>query len=404
MAVTKPISFANRQGDILAGKLDMPAGQMRGTAFFAHCFTCSKDSHAAARISQNLAAAGIAVLRFDFTGLGQSEGDFATSGFAGNLEDLRSACAWLADEVAPPDILIGHSLGGAAVMAVAHRLASIKGVAIIGAPAHPAHVMHLFKEEIETIGQAGRATVSIGGRPFEVSASFIEDLITRTTTDHIASLSADLLILHAPTDAIVGIENAAQIFQSAKHPKSFVSLDKADHLLTDKADSHFAAAMISSWAERLFTKTLHKPKAQEGEVVVASSDDGLFAQDIACGPHFLRADEPSSVQGGLDSGPVPYDFLLAGLGACTAMTLELYAARKKWPLESVNVRLQHAKIHSQDSSNIEGARLDKMTRSITMTGDLDKAQLARLLEIADKCPEHKSLEQGIDIETDSPAL
>lgn len=404
MAVTKTISFANRQGDIIAGKLDMPAGQMRGTALFAHCFTCSKDSLAAARLSQHLAMTGIAVLRFDFTGLGQSTGDFGSSGFAGNLQDIEDACAWLGVEVAPPTILIGHSLGGAAVLAIAQNIASIKGVAVIGAPAHPAHVLHLFGDAAnQTHADEDRLKVSIGARPFEVSASFLKDLKARNSIEHIASLSADLLILHAPTDAIVGIENAAEIFQKAKHPKSFVSLDRADHLLTNKADAQFAAMMISSWAERLISKLVEQPHAAEGEVVVASSPDGLFAHNIACGAHLLRADEPSSIEGGLDSGPAPYEFLLAGLGACTAMTLRLYAARKNWPLETVDVHLQHEKQHRKDAAIADGGRLDKMTRTISMTGGLDEAQRARLLEIADKCPVHKTLESGIDIHTKSSA-
>ena len=360
MTVTRTISFANRQGDMIAGKLDMPAGQMRGTALFAHCFTCSKDSLAAVRLAQYLAMAGIAVLRFDFTGLGHSSGDFATSGFAGNLDDIEDACAWLGDEIAPPNILIGHSLGGAAVLAVAQSLPSIKGVAVIGAPAQPSHVLHLFGDAADK-GAANdeRMKVSIGGRPFEVSGSFINDLKTRNSLDHIASLAADLLILHAPTDAIVGIENAAEIFQKAKHPKSFVSLDKADHLLTNKADAQFAAMMISSWATRLMSKELARPPAEEGEVVVASSPDGLFAHDISCGAHLLRADEPNTIEGGFDSGPAPYDFLFAGLGACTAMTLRLYAARKNWPLEAVNVHLQHEKQHQKDAASGEGGALIK---------------------------------------------
>jgi len=374
---------------------------MRGTAVFAHCFTCSKDSLAAVRIAQNLAAAGIAVLRFDFTGLGQSDGEFATSGFAGNLDDLEDACLWLGDELAMPEILIGHSLGGAAVLAMVDRLASIKGAAVIGAPAQASHVLHLIGDKADRLSDDETVSVSIGGRPFDVSGRFIADLKARDNTDHIATLSADLLIMHAPTDAIVGIDNAAEIFKKAKHPKSFISLARADHLLTDRADAHFAAAMIASWAERLFTKILETPHAQEGEVVVASSPDGLFAHNIACGAHLLRADEPSSITGGLDSGPAPYDFLLAGLGACTAMTLRLYAARKNWPLSAVDVKLTHDKQHAKDAEMTGDTRLDHMRRTITITGDLTQEQRARLLEIADKCPVHKTLEQGTAITTDS---
>jgi len=314
MAVTKTISFANRQGDIIAGKLDMPAGQMRGTALFAHCFTCSKDSLAAARLSQHLAMTGRAVLRFDITGLGQATGDFGSSGFAGNLQDIEDACAWLGVEVAPPTILIGHSLGGAAVLAIAQNIASIKGVAVIGAPAHPAHVLHLFGDVAEqSHADEDRLKVSIGARPFEVSASFLKDLKARNSIEHIASLSADLSILHAPTDAIVCIENAAEIFQKAKHPKSFVSLDRADHLLTNKADTQFAAMMISGWVERLISKLVEQPRAAEGEVVVASSPDGLFAHNIACGRIFCVLMSQALLRAGLILGLPLMSFCLQGL-------------------------------------------------------------------------------------------
>ncbi len=401
MAYTRKVTIENRDGNQLAGILSYPVGQFRGSAVFAHCFTCSKDTLAASRVAQGLSERGIAVLRFDFTGLGQSDGDFGSSGFAGNLADLEDVVAWMGETYRAPEFLIGHSLGGAAVLALGGAMAHIKGIATIGAPAVAAHVLHLFDGKEDEISQKGRAEVSIGGRPFAVGAEFIADLKARTSLEHITSLKTDLLILHAPQDAIVGIENAAEIFTAAKHPRSFVSLDRADHLLTKRADADFAAAMIAAWASRLLEAGRGPLRAQEGEVIVASSPDGPFAHDIAAGAHMMRADEPVDIPGGLDSGPAPYDFLLAGLGACTAMTLRMYAARKNWPLEGVQVVLRHEKRHGQDggASDNAAAKLDHMKREITIEGPLDEAQIARLLEIADKCPVHKSLEAGVRVET-----
>ena len=401
MALIKSVTFENRDGNLLAGRLNYPVGQLRGCAVFAHCFTCSKESLAASRIADGLAERGIAVLRFDFTGLGQSEGAFATSGFGGNLHDLEDACRWLAENYHAPDLLIGHSLGGAAVLALAPQMPELSGVAVIGAPAVAAHVLHLFDGKQDEITEKGCAEVMIGGRPFTIDASFVADLQSRTSLSHIAQVKSDLLILHAPQDAIVGIENAAEIFGAAKHPKSFVSLDKADHLITKRGDADFVAAMISAWASRLIEAQAVLPKATEGEVVVSSSPDGVFAHNIAAGAHLLRADEPVDIPGGLDSGPAPYDFLLSGLGACTAMTLRIYAARKNWPLDDVSVILRHEKRHNQDSDDSDNpsAKLDYIDRDISLSGALDEAQIARLLEIADKCPVHKSLEAGVVVHT-----
>ena len=405
MALIQKVVFHNRDGVSLSGRLNLPVGQYRGSAVFAHCFTCSKDSLAAVRLAEALAQSGIAVLRFDFTGLGQSDGDFGSSGFGGNLADLEDACAFMGSHYRAPDILIGHSLGGAAVLALAGSVPSVKGVATIGAPAAASHVLHLFAGQEEVIKQKGRAEISIGGRPFAIEASFIEDLQARHSLSHISDLRADLLIMHAPQDDIVSIDNAAQIYGAAKHPKSFVSLDRADHLLRKSHDARFAASMISAWASRLVEVREALPPAKEGEVAVMSSPDGPFAHNISAGPHLLRADEPVSVPGGLESGPAPYDFLLAGLGACTAMTLRMYALRKNWPLEEVMVRLTHEKNHATDSrqqdetQDTSAARLDHMKRIITIHGPLDEAQIARLLEIADKCPVHKSLEAGVHVST-----
>ena len=402
MTAIQDVEFAGREGLTLAGKLHLPRGSYRGAAIFAHCFTCSKETLAASRIAAGLAAAGVAVLRFDFTGLGQSQGAFSQTSFATNLDDLISAASFMESRKfgaysLAPQLLIGHSLGGAAVLAAAPDIASVRAVATIGAPSFAGHVLHLFQEATAQIEKEGQAEVHIGGRPFTVGAEMVRDLKSRMTAEHISGLRCDLLVLHSPIDSIVGIDNAAEIFTHAKHPKSFVSLDTANHLLTRAEDAAFAASVIASWAQRCQPEVKKLSKAKEGEVQVSASPDGDFAHDIAAGSYLMRADEPESVPGGLDTGPPPYDFLLAGLGACTAMTLRLYARQKGWPLEDVDVQLRHKKDYLQD--NQEAGKLDFIDRTITLTGPLDAEMRTRLLQIADKCPVHKSLENGIRITT-----
>ena len=333
MSIIQDVSFAGPLGQQLAGKLHLPQGSYRGAAIFAHCFTCSKETLAASRIAAGLARAGLAVLRFDFTGLGRSEGAFSDSSFASNIEDLKAAAQFMAAEKfgthsLAPHLLIGHSLGGAAVLVAASEIGTISAVATIGAPSFAGHVLHLFDQAVDEIEANGQAEVHIGGRPFVVGAGMVQDLKTRMTAEHIADLRCDLLVLHSPIDSIVGIENAAELFAHAKHPKSFVSLDKANHLLTDAGDANFAAEVISSWAQRCLPRAEKLSLSKEGDVLVSASPDGDFAHDILAGSYLMRADEPDTVPGGLDSGPPPYDFLLAGLGACTAMTLRLYARHK----------------------------------------------------------------------------
>jgi putative redox protein len=402
MSIIQDVSFAGPLGQQLAGKLHLPQGSYRGAAIFAHCFTCSKETLAASRIAAGLARAGLAVLRFDFTGLGRSEGAFSDSSFASNIEDLKAAAQFMAAEKfgthsLAPHLLIGHSLGGAAVLVAASEIGTISAVATIGAPSFAGHVLHLFDQAVDEIEANGQADVHIGGRPFVVGAGMVQDLKTRMTAEHIADLRCDLLVLHSPIDSIVGIENAAEIFAHAKHPKSFVSLDKANHLLTDAGDANFAAEVISSWAQRCLPRAEKLSLSKEGEVLVSASPDGDFAHDILAGSYLMRAYEPDTVPGGLDSGPPPYDFLLAGLGACTAMTLRLYARHKGWPLDDVAVQLRHKKDYLED--NKQAGKLDFIDRTIFLKGDLDEDMRRRLLEIADKCPVHKSLEAGIQVTT-----
>jgi putative redox protein len=390
------LRIAATQGHELAARLEMPAGAPRAYAVFAHCFTCSKESKAAVYIGQALAARGIAVLRFDFTGLGASGGDFADSNFSSNIDDVVCAANYLRDNHSAPQILIGHSLGGTAVLAAAGRIPDALAVATIGSPYDPQHVEHLLtnKEDLLTKGEA---TVDIGGRPFHLRRQFLDDLERHDPSKSIGGLSKALLILHSPQDAIVPIDNAAKIFVAAKHPKSFVSLDGADHLLTNPRDAAYAAEVLAAWSSRYLR--VAESVAVDG-VRVTEAGEGKFAQDIYAGRHRLRADEPVAI-GGADTGPTPYDLLLASLGACTAMTVRLYANEKKLPLERVSVALKHDRIHAADCAaceTLEG-RIDHIERVLTLAGALDDAQRAKLLEIANKCPVHRTLHSEVQVTT-----
>jgi putative redox protein len=398
---TQKITFPGHDGSDLAARLDMPSGPHLATALFAHCFTCSKDIPAARRIAGRLAAAGIAVLRFDFTGLGHSEGEFANTSFASNIEDLRAAARWLEGEGKAPDMLIGHSLGGAAVLRAAGDIASARAVVTIGAPFDPAHVTENFSEEIETICREGEARVSLGGRPFVIKRQFIEDISSQNLHDVVAKLKRALLVLHAPRDNIVGIDNAAEIFMAAKHPKSFITLDDADHLITRGEDAEYAADVIAAWATRYLelTPPAPPPGAPEGITRVSEADPAGFLQDVTSGPaHHTLADEPEAY-GGTNRGMSPYGFLAAGLGACTSMTIRMYARRKGWPLEHVSVDVTHSKVHAQDAEPGAKDKIDEFHRKITLTGALSADQRQRLLEIADRCPVHRTLESASNIVT-----
>jgi uncharacterized OsmC-like protein/alpha/beta superfamily hydrolase len=405
MKVNNKITFPGALGEELAARLDMPIGKPRAYALFAHCFTCSKDIFAAARISAALAERSIAVLRFDFTGLGHSDGEFSNTNFTSNVGDLVAAAKWLAENHAPPSILIGHSLGGAAVLAAASKISEVKAVATIGAPFDPAHVSDNFSSAVEEIKKNGEAEVSLGGRPFVIKQQFLDDISGQNQKFYIANLCKALLVFHAPGDAQVGINNAAEIYGAAKHPKSFVTLDDADHLLTRKEDSIYVAEVISAWATRYLGEAqsdkVSIPRAEAGQVTVQETRKGDFTQIISVGgKHALRADEPLAY-GGKDTGPTPYDFLLSGLGACTTMTIRMYADRKKIPLEIASVTLQHDKIHAQDCEGCEekGSKVDKITRVITLQGNLTDEQRQSLLAIAEKCPVHRTLHSKVMVES-----
>ena len=396
------VTFPSTQGDTLAARLEMPAGKARAYAVFAHCFTCSKESKAAAFISQALAARGIAVLRFDFTGLGQSEGDFSQSSFSSNIEDIVSAARYLSEKHAAPQILIGHSLGGAAILAAAAQIPEAKAVATIAAPSDPAHVTHLFADHIEDIRAQGKVEVSLAGRPFHIKREFLDDIAEHNLMGQVTKLQKALLILHSPTDDIVGIDNATRIFVAAKHPKSFISLSGADHLLSQKRDTSYVAEVIASWAQRYLEPASTGPAEDTGSrnVVVQETRRSKFQQTVTIGPHRLIADEPASA-GGEDTGPGPYDFLLAALGACTSMTMRMYADRKALPLDRVTVMLRHGKVHAEDCADCETktGMLDQIERGIAMEGTLDPEQRQKLMEIADKCPVHRTLTSEVRIAT-----
>ncbi len=401
---TEQFQFTSAEGHQLSAALDLPEGTPLAYALFAHCFTCGKDVLAAKRIATALAAKGIAVLRFDFTGLGSSEGDFANSTFSSNVADLVRAADHLRETRQGPAILIGHSLGGAAILAAAGKIPDAKAVVTIAAPSDPVHVTGLFKDRIEDIRQHGKVEVQLAGRPFHITSEFLDDIAEHSLMARVAKLHKALLIMHSPTDDTVGIDNATQIFVAAKHPKSFVSLAGADHLLSGKRDAAYVADVIAAWAERYVDLALPEqpaaPVDAPRKVVVRETGNGKFQQMVSVGPHRLVADEPIAV-GGDDSGPGPYDYLLAGLGACTSMTMRMYADRKSLPLDRVTVTLDHRKIHAEDCAECETrvGMLDQIERVISIEGTLDAEQRTKLMEIADKCPVHRTLKSEIRIVT-----
>lgn len=401
---TERFQFTGEGGHQLAAALELPDGEPAAFALFAHCFTCGKDTLAAKRISVALAARGIAVLRFDFTGLGSSEGDFANSTFSSNVADLVHAADHLRATRNAPSILIGHSLGGAAILAAAGKIPEVKAVATIAAPSDPGHVTGLFKEHLDNIRAQDEVEVSLAGRPFRIKREFLDDIVEHELMQDVTGLHKALLVMHSPVDDTVGIDNATRIFVAAKHPKSFVSLDHADHLLTKPADALYAAELIAAWTSR-YIDTGKPAKAMDlaevpRKVVVQETRKSKFNQIISVGPHRLVADEPVAA-GGEDAGPGPYDFLLAGLGACTSMTMRLYADRKSLPLDRVTVTLKHSKIYAKDCAECDthDGMLDQIERDIAIDGALDAEQRKKLMEIADKCPVHRTLTSEIRIVT-----
>jgi len=392
------IRFRNRDGLELAGNLELPPGGIwQATALFAHCFTCTRNIKAARNISRALSEAGFAVLRFDFTGLGESEGDFADTTFSSNLDDLENAAGWLAGTLDAPQLLIGHSLGGAAVLAVAERLESVRAVATLAAPAGPDHVLQQFGGDLQTIEREGSAEVRLAGRPFRIRKDFVDDARAHSLSDRLRKLRRALLVLHGPNDNTVSVDNAQKIFAAALHPKSFVSLDDADHLLSDDADSRYAGSVIAAWARRFLNFRAAEPVS--GARVVGRTGDQFLCR-VQAGRHTLVADEPSN-HGGDDQGPDPYRFLATALGSCTVMTLNMYARHKGLKVQRVRCDVEHDRIHAEDceACEAESGKVDRFRRVIQIEGDLSADERQRMLEIADRCPVHRTLENEIRIDS-----
>ena len=397
---SEKLTFLNAKGHQLAGRLEMPYGIPRSFAIFAHCFTCSKSSAAASVVSKQLTHSGIAVLRFDFTGLGNSEGDFSNTNFSSNVEDLVAAAGALAQRGHSVEVLIGHSLGGAAVIMAAHQLPSVKAVVTLGAPFGPQHVRHFLADKEQDILENGFANVSLGGRDFTIQKQFLEDIQSPQFQEKVSTLGRALLICHGPFDQIVSIHEAAKLFQAAKHPKSFLSLDSADHLLSRREDSRYAANVIAAWADKYVSAESSSSSTPEKGHVRVDALSKPYGQRIVSNSHVWHADEPKEL-GGEDIGPSPYDLLLSSLGACTSMTLKMYANRKGWDLQNVSVTLKHTRIHAKDCADCSQKEgyISEFQRSISIQGNLDPSQRARLLEIANRCPVHRSLENEIRIRT-----
>lgn len=402
---TSRIQFPGSQGSQLAARLDLPYGPVRAYALFAHCFTCSKDILAAKRIAEELSARGIGVLRFDFTGLGHSEGEFANTDFSSNVDDLLRAVDYLRENHKAPSLLIGHSLGGAAVLSAASQVPEVRAVATIGAPADADHVIHNFSAKVDEITANGSATVSLAGRSFTIRREFLDNLEAQTVRDQVARLRKALLIFHSPGDTTVTIENAEAIYRAANHPKSFVTLDQADHLLSKTEDAHYVANVIAVWAEKYLDPVVAAPQIERDfEVRATETKRGKFQAAIQLGDHHLMADEPKSY-GGLDTGPSPYQFLSGALAACTTMTMRMYADRKKIDLKRISVDINHGKVHADDCADCEphlvqaSGKIDVFERKIKLQGNLTAEVRQRLIEIADKCPVHRTLEAGAIVKT-----
>ena len=398
---TRAISFPGESGAPLSARLDAPTESPLAYALFAHCFTCSKDTKAATYVSAALAGRGIAVLRFDFTGLGGSEGDFANTNFSSNIGDLVAAADFLRENYRAPAILVGHSLGGTAVLAAAPDIPECTAVATIGSPFDPQHVLRLIGNSTQAIEREGEAQVELAGRSFRIKKQFLDDIRGHRLGEIVARMGKALMVMHSPRDTVVDIDNASKIFTAAKHPKSFVSLDPADHLLSRREDATYAGHVLASWAERyLQTKPEDLPAAPPGRVLVRETREGKFTNQVIVGRHVIRADEPVA-GGGMDTGLSPYDLLCAALGACTAITLRLYADMKGIPLERVTVELKHEKIHATDCAECETkeGKIDRIERLIGLEGTLDPAQRQKLLEIANKCPVHRTLHSEVVIPT-----
>lgn len=397
---SRKVNFNNSQGELLAARIELPLDQHpHNFVLFAHCFTCNKNLTAVRNISRALTREGFGVMRFDFTGLGESEGDFADTNFSGNVQDLVTAANYLKDEHLAPSILVGHSLGGAAVVFAAREIPSVKAIATIGSPSDPVHVTKNFEGKLKEIENSGKAEVSLAGRPFTIKKQFVEDLHQQSASEVLARLKLPLLVMHSPQDETVSIENARAIYDGAFHPKSFISLDGADHLLTNAKDSRYVGSVLASWVQRYVDMPEEETLKTDHQVVARLDGEG-YATDIQIGRHGIVADEPADI-GGNDFGPTPYELLSSALAACTVMTLKMYARRKEWDLQSVEVHIDHDKKHCIDCQDIENkeVKIDIFERSLKLEGNLDEKQIKRLLQIANRCPVHRTLHEPVEVHT-----
>ncbi|MEO9021991.1 MAG: bifunctional alpha/beta hydrolase/OsmC family protein [Ginsengibacter sp.] len=395
------VAFKNKNEEQLAGRLELPPNrQPHNFVLFAHCFTCNKNLNVVRNIGRALTKAGFGVLRFDFTGLGESDGDFENTNFSGNVEDLVAAAAYLKENFQAPTLLIGHSLGGAAVIFAAAQIPYVKAVAVINSPSNPSHIKHLLKNSTEEIALNGKAVVNLAGREFTIKKQFLDDLENKPLTEVVHDFGKALLILHSPQDDTVSINNAEEIYKAARHPKSFVSLDGADHLLSKREDSLYVGNVIAEWATRYVNVPVVEKVSSRSGVAASLDREEKFTTNLKAGNHYLIADEPEDV-GGNDFGPSPYEYLSAALAACTAMTIQMYARRKKWEVLNVAVHINHNKEYAKDCDNCENdsAKIDTFTREIALEGPLSDEQKKRLLEIADRCPVHKTLSSKTQIIT-----
>ncbi len=395
------INFQNKNGEELVGRIELPADQHpHNFAIFAHCFTCTKNLSAVKNISKALTQKGFGVLRFDFTGLGESDGDFADTNFSGNVQDLLAAADYLSSEYESPSLLVGHSLGGAAVIFAAAEIHSVKAVATIGAPSSPQHVTHLLQSSIEEIETSGKANVNLGGREFTIKKQFLDDLESKSLASVAKNLGKAILIMHSPQDRTVEVKNAEELYHAARHPKSFVTLDGADHLLAKAADSLYSGKVIAEWARRYIDLPDSNTLKSSHQVMASLDSDAGFTTEMKVGNHYMTADEPVDF-GGNDFGPSPYELVSAGLSACTVMTLQMYARRKGWDLENVEVHTSYTKTHAVDCEACEtdSAKIDTFYREIKFNGSFDEKQTKRLLEIAEKCPVHKTLHSETQVIT-----
>jgi uncharacterized OsmC-like protein/alpha/beta superfamily hydrolase len=379
---SRTLPFEGARGQRLAGRLDLPGGKPRAVVLVAHCFGGGNAGPAADQIARSFTGQAMAVLSLDFARADHSNKRLAVGGFTLDIDDLASAADHLRATIAAPSILVGHSIAGAAVLAIAARVPETRAVVTLATPADAARLA-----DLEHIG-------------------------VQAQLQRIAALRRALLVMHAPGDQVVDIDNARIIFEAARHPKSFVGLDDADHRLTRSADAAHAASVMAAWASRYLpapagpgngTSPARQPR-HDG-VVVIESDARPFGQRISVGGHDLAADEPAAI-GGADSGPTPYDLLLAGLGACTSITVRMYAERKGWPLRLVTVRLRHRRIHASDCTGCETqtGRLDHIERELQFDGELTAEQRARLLDIAERCPVHRTLHSEVLVSTTQAVL